>query len=112
MWHSQLDKSKNNPDNREKYNLTRKNQDTIFFKYWSDNILNWLGSNWVNLSNLLARSWNLDNYIESKLKKKLNSIFNQSNVVEWNWKLNPIKKSVKSIHVNFSNLNYEIEITP
>lgn len=68
MWHSQLDKSKNNSDNQEKYNLTRKNQDTIFFKYWRDKILNRFGSTRVNMSNLLPRSWNLDNPIESKLK--------------------------------------------
>jgi hypothetical protein len=38
----------------------------LFFKYWNDNILDRLGSTQVNLSNLLSRSWDLDNPIESK----------------------------------------------
>jgi hypothetical protein len=33
IWSGQLDRFKNNPDDREKYNLTKKNQDDIFFKY-------------------------------------------------------------------------------
>jgi hypothetical protein len=74
----QFGKSKDNPDKREKYSLTiKKIKTTSFLKYWNDNILDRLGSNQVNLANLLPRSWELDNTIEKKI---FNSILNQPNV--------------------------------
>ena len=63
----QLGKSKDNPDKREKYSLTiKKIKTTSFLKYWNDKILDRLGSNQVNLANLLPKSWEFDNTIEKK----------------------------------------------
>jgi hypothetical protein len=63
-------RSKNTPDDWEKYSLTKKIKTTIFFKYWNDNILDWLESTQVNLLNLLSRSWEPNNLIESKLNSQ------------------------------------------
>jgi hypothetical protein len=51
-----------------------------FFKYWNNNMLDRLESTQVNLSNLLHRSWDPDNPVESKKKVM------QPNVERWKWK--------------------------
>jgi hypothetical protein len=43
----------------------------VFKKYWDENILEWSGSNWVNLSNPRLGWWDRDNLIESKSKPML-----------------------------------------
>jgi len=68
-------RSKNTPNDWEKYSFTKKIKTISFFKYWNDNILDLLGSTQVNLSNLLPRSWNSNNPIESKLKKNYKTKF-------------------------------------
>jgi len=54
---TQVGKFKDNSDDKKR---------DIFLKYINNNILNRLRSTWVNLQNLLLKSWDSDNPIESK----------------------------------------------